>query len=198
LIFVGRLVPFKACDIALRGAADLLRAGAAHFTVVGDGSQRGSLEQLVKSLGIENAVSFVGWLGHRETLKALQSSDALVFPSLREIGGGVVFEALTLGAVPVVAEFGGPGDVVTPSVGYTIPIVSEEEMVLTLQSALKELAQDRKHLETDISLWAMGRGPKPTLEPPKRGSVAAPRAVTVNPPSSVTSQSSEQQSSYPQ
>lgn len=188
LIFVGRLVPFKACDIALRGAAQLLRAGAARFTVVGDGSQRESLQRLAKLLDIEDAVSFVGWLPHRETLKALQSSDVLLFPSLREIGGGVVFEALTLGAVPVVAAFGGPGDVVTPDVGYTIPMVNEEEMVLKLQSVLKDLAEDPKHLEnlrergmayarevltydararvmTDISLWAMRRGPRPRLEP---------------------------------
>ena len=37
LVFVGRLIPLKACDLALRAAADLLRAGHAQFTVVGDG-----------------------------------------------------------------------------------------------------------------------------------------------------------------
>ena len=36
-VFVGRLIPLKACDLALRGSAHLLRTGAAHFTVVGDG-----------------------------------------------------------------------------------------------------------------------------------------------------------------
>src|SRR5262245_36729063 len=50
LIFVGRLIPLKACDLALRAAAELLRAGAAHFTVVGDGPERESLQQLTKSL----------------------------------------------------------------------------------------------------------------------------------------------------
>ena len=49
-IFVGRLIPLKACDIALKGAAQLLRAGAAHFTIVGDGPQRESLQQLTKDL----------------------------------------------------------------------------------------------------------------------------------------------------
>ena len=191
LIFVGRLVPFKACDIALRGSAQLLQSGIAHLTVVGDGSQRETLQRLAKSLDIEDAVSFVGWLGHRETLKALQRSDVLLFPSLREIGGGVVFEALTLGAVPIVAAFGGPGDVVTPDIGYTIPMLDEERMILKLQSVLREVADNPKHLEnlrergmayaretltydararvmTDVALWAMGRGPKPRLEPSDR------------------------------
>jgi glycosyltransferase involved in cell wall biosynthesis len=203
LIFVGRLIPLKGCDIALRGAAQLLRSGTAHFTVVGDGPQRESLQQLTKSLDIEGAVSFAGWLPHRETLKTLQSADVLVFPSLREIGGGVVFEALTLGAVPVVADFGGPGDVVKPDVGYTIPMVNEEEMVLKLRSVLKELAEDPTHLEnlrqqgmayaraaltydarartmTDILLWAMGRGLKPTLEPPSKASAGASQTMVAS------------------
>src|SRR6059058_2041857 len=51
LIFVGGLVPYKACDLALRAAASLLRTGRASFTIVGDGPERASLDQLAKSLG---------------------------------------------------------------------------------------------------------------------------------------------------
>lgn len=191
LLFVGRLIPLKACDLALRGSAQLLRAGAADFAVVGDGPERDSLRNLARSLGIEGSVSFAGWLPHGEVLGALQNADVLVFPSLREIGGGVVFEALSMGAVPVVADFGGPGDVVNPDVGYKIPMSNEHDMILKLESVLKKLAEDRNHLEnlrergmayaredltydakarvmTDILLWATGRGPKPTLQPPAR------------------------------
>jgi glycosyltransferase involved in cell wall biosynthesis len=191
LIFVGRLIPLKACDIALRGAAQLLRSGAAHFTVVGDGPERESLQQLTKSLGIADAVSFVGWIPQPETLRRLQNADVMVFPSLREIGGGVVFEALALGTVPVVADFGGPGDVVNPQIGYKIPMSNEDDMVLNIESVLTNLAEDRNQLQNlsergmayvrehltwdkrvrvmnDILLWATGRGPKPMLLPPDR------------------------------
>ena len=60
LIFVGRLVPYKACDVALRAAAPLLQRGLARFTIVGDGPERPGLEQLTRSLGIEKVVSFWG------------------------------------------------------------------------------------------------------------------------------------------
>ena len=189
LIFVGRLIPLKACDLALRGAAKLLRAGIAHLTVVGDGPERQKLQQLTESLGISNAVRFTGWLPHTEALRELQKADVLVFPSLREIGGGVVFEALTAGAVPVVADFGGPGDVVNPDVGYKIPMLNEDDMIVKIESVLRRLAEDRNHLDSlrargmayaresltwdakarvvsDILLWATGRGPKPELLPP--------------------------------
>ena len=130
LIFVGGLVPRKACDLALRAAAPLLKSGLARFTVIGEGPERNRLEQLVKALGIEGAVVFSrGWLPHAEVLKHLRCADVFVFPSLRDNGAGVVFEALGCGAVPVVADFGGPGDIVHPDVGYKVPLTNENDMV---------------------------------------------------------------------
>jgi glycosyltransferase involved in cell wall biosynthesis len=41
-------------------------------------------------------------------MQRLGAADLLVFPSVHEFGGGVVFEALAMGALPVVADFGGP------------------------------------------------------------------------------------------
>src|SRR5208283_4837105 len=114
LIFVGGLVPRKACDLALRAAAPLLRSDVARFTIIGDGPERNRLEQLTRSLGIEMAVSFCGWLSQAEVFRRLPFADVLVFPTIRDFGGGVVFEALSLGVVPVVVDFGGPGDIVHP------------------------------------------------------------------------------------
>ena len=139
LIFVGGLVPRKACDLALRAAAPLLRSDLARFTVVGDGPERNRLEQLARSLGIEKAVSFCGWLSHAEVLRRLRSADVLVFPSVRDFGAGVVFEALAVGAVPVVADFGGPGDIVHPEVGYKVPLTNESDVVSQMEKILADL-----------------------------------------------------------
>jgi glycosyltransferase involved in cell wall biosynthesis len=190
LIFVGGLVPRKACDLALRAAAPLLRSDLARFTVVGDGPERNRLEQLMRSLGIEKAVSFCGWVSHAEVLRHLRSADVFVFPSLRDNGAGVVFEALGTGAVPVVADFGGPGDIVHPEVGYKVPLTSENDMVAQMEKILTELAHNRDRLEklrrqgmayvrerltweakaqsvTRVLNWAVRRGPKPDLPAPK-------------------------------
>ncbi|MGD0123929.1 MAG: glycosyltransferase family 4 protein [Terriglobia bacterium] len=190
LIFVGYLIPCKACDLALRAAAPLLRSELAHFTVVGDGPERSRLEQLVRSLGIEKAVSFCGWVSRAEVLTRLQSADVLVFPSVRDFGGGVIFEALATGVVPVVADFGGPGDVVHPEVGYKVPLTNESEFVSQMEKILTELSGNRELLSrlrrqaisyawerltwdakaqttTRVLNWAVRRGPKPDLPPPK-------------------------------
>ncbi len=142
LIFVGGLVPRKACDLALRAAAPLLRSDLARFTVIGDGPERARLEQLARALGIEKAVSFCGWLSHAEVLTRLRSADVFVFPSLRDNGAGVVFEALGSGAVPVVVDFGGPGDIVHPEVGYKVPLTSEDDMVAQMEKILHGTRQE--------------------------------------------------------
>src|SRR6516162_1757732 len=143
LIFVGGLVPRKACDLALRAAAPLLREDSARFTVIGDGPERCRLEQLVKSLGIEKAVSFTGTLKHAEVLKRMRCADVFVFPTLRDNGAGVVFEALATGAVPVVVDFGGPGDIVHPEVGYKVPLTNEGDIVSQMEKILAGLERDR-------------------------------------------------------
>jgi glycosyltransferase involved in cell wall biosynthesis len=190
LIFVGALVPRKACDLALRAAAPLLRNDLARFTVVGDGPERNRLEQLVKSLGIENGVVFCGWLSHSEVLKRMRGADVFVFPSVRDNGAGVVFEALATGAVPVVADFGGPGDIVYPDVGYKVPLTNENDVVTHMEKVLAELVSNRGLLErlrregmtyarerltwdakaqdtTKVLHWVLGLSPKPDFLPPK-------------------------------
>jgi glycosyltransferase involved in cell wall biosynthesis len=190
LIFVGGLVPRKACDLALRAAAQLLRNDLACFNIVGDGPERNRLEHLVRSLGIEKAVSFYGWLSHAEVLGQLRSADVMVFPSVRDFGGGVVFEALAVGAVPVVVDFGGPGDIVHPEVGYKVALTNEIEVVSQMEKILTNLEQDPDLLDrirkqgmtyarerltwdakardtTKILHWVARRGPKPDLRPPK-------------------------------
>jgi glycosyltransferase involved in cell wall biosynthesis len=190
LIFVGGLVPRKACDLALRAAAPMLRRDLARFTVIGDGPERNRLEELARSLGIEKAVVFSGWLSHAEVLRHLRSADIFIFPSLRDNGAGVVFEALASGAVPVVADFGGPGDIVHPEVGYKVALTSENDIVVQMERALAELVHDRNLLErlrqqglayarerltwdakaqdtTRVLHWVLQRGPKPHFAPPK-------------------------------
>ena len=153
-------------------------------------SGRPGLEQLTKSLGIEKAVSFCGMLCHGEVIQRLGAADVLVFPSVREFGGGVVFEALAMGAVPVVADFGGPGDIVNPEIGFKASLTNEDDVVSQIEKVLAKLANDPDFLEqlrqrgmryarecltwdwkagimTQILAWAVGQGPRPDFPPPK-------------------------------
>jgi glycosyltransferase involved in cell wall biosynthesis len=90
----------------------------------------------------------------------------------------------------VVADFGGPGDIVHPEVGYKVPLRNESDMVAQMERILTELAHNRDRLEqlrrqgmayarerltwdakaqstTRVLNWAVRQGPKPDLPPPK-------------------------------
>jgi glycosyltransferase involved in cell wall biosynthesis len=67
---------------------------------------------------------------------------------VREFGGGVVLEAMALGLVPIVVDYGGPGELVTESTGYRIALGSRAEIVARLRALLENVVQDPSHLET--------------------------------------------------
>jgi len=102
IIYVGRLVEYKHVD-------DLLRAFSkldldAELYVIGDGPERGKLEQLARELGVEDRVSFTGFIGERRKLELLKSSWALVLPSSIEGFGIVVVEAWASRTAVVVSD----------------------------------------------------------------------------------------------
>lgn len=190
LIFVGALVPYKGCDMALKAAASLIRKQLASFTIVGDGPDREWLQQLAADLGIAAGVKFLGEVAHSEVLERLRSADVFVYPSVHEFGGAVVVEALAAGAVPVVADFGGPGDNVHPGVGFAVPLTNETDVIAQIEKLLTRLSEDRSLVRelrergmnyareafswgakarkiTGILEWVAGRGPKPQLPSPK-------------------------------
>lgn len=189
LLFVGRLTAFKGPDIAMLAAADLIRGGRATLTFVGDGEERTNLERLAQELNI--TVTFTGMIPHDETMKYFRSSDVLVFPSIREFGGGVVFEALSVGCVPIVSNFGGPGDIVQDGRnGFAVRMRGEQYTEIQIRKILEKLDRHPEILSamsreaqryardelswrgkaekmTQIMQWAIGQSPKPNYLPPR-------------------------------
>jgi glycosyltransferase involved in cell wall biosynthesis len=142
LAFVGRLVPYKGCDLVLDAAADLLRQGAATLDVIGDGPQLPQLRQKVADLGVGDRVRLDGWVAHTEVAERLARSQVFTFPSIREFGGAVVLEAMATGLVPIVVDYAGPAEHVTPETGYRIEVGPPAEIAARLRMVLESLAAD--------------------------------------------------------
>jgi glycosyltransferase involved in cell wall biosynthesis len=78
--------------------------------------------------------------------EVLVQAHLLTFPSIREFGGGVVLEAMALGVVPLVVDYAGPADLVTPETGCMIPLGTRPEIIDALARQLEALARDRTAL----------------------------------------------------
>ncbi|RTL72636.1 MAG: glycosyltransferase family 1 protein [Hyphomicrobiales bacterium] len=144
--FIGRLVPYKGCDMLIEAAAPLLRDGSLKLSIIGDGPERGSLEAQAAREKLGENVEFAGFVDHDRLQDRLASVDLLGFPSIREFGGGVVLECMALGIVPVVVRYGGPGELVSPDTGFAIELGPRERIVRDLRAVLERIVKDPAQL----------------------------------------------------
>jgi len=106
LIAVGRHVPVKAFEVAIEAVALANKRAGRHLAtleLVGDGPECRNLETLVKSMRMDDAVEFSGWVKNDQIGKRLSNADALVITSKFDAYGVVVLEALANGR-PVLAS----------------------------------------------------------------------------------------------
>jgi len=138
LLYVGRLVRTKGVRDAIR-ALGLMRERAVRLDVVGDGFDRDACEVLAGQLGLGERIAFHGWLPRLRVEEFYRSADVFVFPSYREPGGNVIFEAMGHGLPLVVSDRGGPGAAVDESCGIRVHPGSPEQYARDLASALARL-----------------------------------------------------------
>lgn len=144
--FVGRLVPYKGPDMLIEAAAPMLRAGALHLDLVGDGPMMQALHAQAEGLDVSDRITFHGWLEHARVQDVLAACHLFAFPSIREFGGGVVLEAMALGVPPLIVDYAGPGELVTEARGYKVSLGTRSEIVAGFRAALERLAEDRAAL----------------------------------------------------
>lgn len=146
-VFIGRLVPYKGADMLIEAAAPLVRSGEVTLEIIGDGPQMPDLKALVAREQIEAGVTLAGWVDHAKIQDRLIEADLFTFPSIREFGGAVVLEAMAVGVVPVIVNYGGPAELVTERTGWALSMGSRHEIVDRLRSLLAELADHPEQIE---------------------------------------------------
>jgi glycosyltransferase involved in cell wall biosynthesis len=108
IVAIGRLARSKRYDHAIEALATLRRTHpSAVLDLVGEGNQRGYLEDHAKRLGVADAVTFHGSVDEAAKLAILDRADALVGTSVREGWGLTVTEAAVRGTPAVVYDIPG-------------------------------------------------------------------------------------------
>lgn len=139
--YLGRLVGWKAVDLLIEAFAIVAkRCPEAHLEILGDGDCRPSLEAQAARLGLGDRVEFAGWVSAEEGARRLRGSDVFVLPSLRESGGVVLLEAMSVGLPVVATRWGGPGVHVNDATGIRVAPDSREGFIQGLADAMIRLA----------------------------------------------------------
>jgi glycosyltransferase involved in cell wall biosynthesis len=111
------------------------RSDAAALVLLGDGPDRGMLEQFAAELGIRDAVHFIGYCAN--PFPYVRAADALVLSSRYEGFGMVLGEAMALGT-PIVSTDcpTGPHDLLDGGVaGLLVPVGDVDAMEAALERA---------------------------------------------------------------
>jgi len=142
VLFVGRLVPYKGCDMLLEAARELVQRDEVHVEIIGDGPERESLERYVEENGLGRGVTFAGWVEHARLQDRLGRAHVFGFPSVREFGGAVVLEAMGLGVTPIVLDYGGPGELVAEGAGVAVEMGRREQIVERFRRELERFVAE--------------------------------------------------------
>jgi glycosyltransferase involved in cell wall biosynthesis len=141
VLWVGRLSLYsKLPDLALKAVActgnPRIRI---HF--VGAGEQSG-LQELSRSLGIEQACRWYGSVSHEEVLGMMERADVLLLTSVIEGTPHVVLEAMANGLPVVCFDTCGQGDIVDDSTGIKIPLTGPEDSTRRFAEVLNLLESE--------------------------------------------------------
>lgn len=106
LIYVGQLNISKGILRALEIVAELRRRQVfLHFEIVGDGDERPRFEAFAKTLGIDDCVTFRGWLPRPALGEIYSQAHLMLFPTTSSEGWPkVLSEGMAYGAVPVAGQ----------------------------------------------------------------------------------------------
>ncbi|GIV05865.1 MAG: hypothetical protein KatS3mg016_1440 [Fimbriimonadales bacterium] len=122
LACVGRLTPQKRPQDAIQAVYHLRQHGERVFLLmVGDGSERSTLEQLVQTLGISDSVYITGRVPEDDDSAVLAAADLALFPGAH---GLAINQAMALGTPVVVADLPGPDGemVIQERTGWRYPV----------------------------------------------------------------------------
>lgn len=110
------------------------------LVLVGDGSERERLEADVRSLGIQDAVRFLGW---RTDIEACHRAFTLFTMSSRSEGTSVsLLEAMSAGLCPIVTNVGGNAVVLGETLSHRlVPSEHPEALAAAWDEALDNDAQ---------------------------------------------------------
>jgi glycosyltransferase involved in cell wall biosynthesis len=123
LLYLGRFRRYKQIDIVIRAFARVRQTlPTARFALVGKGDDEPRLRALARSLGVADAVTFVGYVSEAEKIRWLHRAHALVYPSPKEGWGISTIEAAACGTPVLASDAEGLRDAVRHEVtGFLVP-----------------------------------------------------------------------------
>ena len=163
LLCMGRLIPEKGFDIAIRSLHIIHEVfPSLHLVIAGEGQSRGQLEMLVEELGLGNSVEFIGWCAPENIPGLINAATIVLMPSRwQEPFGLVALQAAQMGRPVIASQTGGLPEVVadnetgllfekensTKLARQVVNLLQHPEIAIQLGSSARKRAQQKFGME---------------------------------------------------
>ena len=135
-LFVGQLIPRKGLHLLLQACLLLQQQGYQNFTVqiVGDGAEQEPLATFAQQHHLSDRLEWIGKVDYHQLWRYFQAADVFVFPTLEDIWGLVVLEAMFFGKPIICSKYAGASEMVKEGEnGYIIDPFQPEQLAKTMQ-----------------------------------------------------------------
>jgi glycosyltransferase involved in cell wall biosynthesis len=146
IISACRLVGWKGLRYSLMAIQKLIEQGfPVRYLIIGEGEEKGNLEELVRILKMKDHVVFLGSIKNADLPKYYSLAKAAVFPSMaHETFGISIAEAMSCGVPVVSTRVGGIPEVVKEGTGFLVPPRDERSLAEAMERLLSDNELRRK------------------------------------------------------
>lgn len=144
-MFAGRLVPYKLPELPLHAFAqsELLRQH--HLHILGDGPELPRMQAFIEEHNLQDCVTLEGRKTQAEVAQWMRDCNVFVFPSIRELGAGVVIESMACGQHMITVDYGAPGDLTGHGTrGDAVPMAPFAQLADGFRIAMEKAVTDRE------------------------------------------------------
>ena len=154
ICWAGEHIPRKALDLLLHALPHCKEKMELH--VLSKGPRMEAWKQLTHKLGLDNIVTFHGFVPREEAFRIMSSSHVFCITSVREDTSTVVFEAFRYGLPIIAMDHCGFSTVIDETSGIKIPINSRNQVISDYARHLDTLATDENYRQA-LSAGALKR-----------------------------------------
>ncbi len=138
ICWAGEHIPRKALDLLLHALPHCKEKMELH--VLSKGPRMEAWKQLAHKLGLDDVVTFHGFVAREEAFRIMSSSHVFCITSVREDTSTVVFEAFRYGLPIIALDHCGFSSVINETCGIKIPINSHAQVIADYARHLDYLA----------------------------------------------------------
>ncbi|WP_199620939.1 glycosyltransferase family 4 protein [Paenibacillus alkalitolerans] len=154
LLFIGQLIERKGL-VQIIEALKHVNNSSWELRIVGSGPDEQKLKERVKEAGLESQIYFEGYKQKEELINYLVQSHCLVFPSLIEVWGLVVNEALATNTFVLASKYAGATKdiIVDKQNGLIIDPLDENDILRAFRWVMENQDYIRSQWKLSFGLW---------------------------------------------